>query len=226
MPHLPTAMPHTHTAMPTLTTDSHMPTTMARDLLMLSQLLRLLLMLRLTQRLTHGCTTVVFMDIMLMPHLPTAMPHTHTAMPTLTTDSHMPTTMARDLLMLSQLLRLLLMLRLTQRLTHGCTTVVFMDIMLMPHLPTAMPHTHTDMPTLTTDSHMPTTMERDQLMLSQLLRLPLMLRLTQRLTHGCTTAVFMDIMLMLHLLTAMLHTPTPMLTPTMDSHTLTTMENK
>merc|ERR1712027_19726 len=182
----------------------------------LSQLLRLLLMLRLTQRLTHGCTTAVFMAIMPMLHLPTAMPHTPTDMPTLTMDSHMLITMVRDLLMLSQLLRLPLMLKLTQRLTHGCTIAVFMATMVMLHLPT-------DMPTPTMDSHMLTTMVRDLLMLSQHLRLPLMLRPTQRLTHGCTTAVFMDTMPMLHLPTAMLHTPTLMLTPTMDSHMLTIM---
>merc|ERR1712117_367402 len=121
--------------------------------------------------------------------------------------------------MLSPLLKLLLTLRPTQRLTHGCTTAVFMDTMLMLHLPTAMPHLPTDMPTLTMDSHMLITTVRDLLMLSQLLRLPLMLRPTQRLTHGCTTAVFMDTMPMLHLPTAMPHTPTPMLIPSMDSHT-------
>merc|ERR1712027_53120 len=192
----------------------------------LSQLLRLLLMLRLTQRLTHGCTTAVFMATMPMLHLPTAMLHLPIDMPTLTMDSHMLTIMVRDLLMLSQLPRLPLMLKLTQRLTHGCTTVVFMAIMLMLHLPTAMPHTLTPMLTLTMDSHMLITMVRDLLMLSLLLRLPLMLRPTQRLTHGYTTAVFMDTTLMLHLPTAMPHTPTPMLTPTMDSHTLTTMESK
>merc|ERR1712117_363823 len=163
---------------------------------------------------------------MLMLHLPTAMPHTHTDMPTLTMDSHMLITMERDLLMPSQLLKLLLMLKLTQRLTHGCTTVDFMAIMPMLHLPTAMLHLPTDMPTLTMDSHMLTIMVRDLLMLSQLLRLPLMLRPTQRLTHGCTTVVFMATMLMLHLPTAMPHTLTPMLTPTMDSHTLTTTESK
>merc|ERR1712027_281143 len=188
----------------------------------LSQLLRLPLMLRLTQRLTHGCTTAVFMATMPMLHLPTAMPHTHTDMPTLTMDSHMLITMVRDPLMLSQLLRLLLMLRPTQRLTHGCTTVVFMATMLMLHLPTAMPHLPTDMPTLTMDSHMLITMVRDLLMLSQLLRLPLMLKPTQRLTHGCTIAVFMAIMLMIHLPTAMHHLPTDMPTLTMDSHMLIT----
>merc|ERR1712117_595106 len=176
--------------MPTLTMDSHMLITMVRDLLMPSQLLRLPLMLKLTQRLTHGCTTVVFMATMPMLHLPTAMPHTPTDMPTLTMDSHMLITMVRDLLMLSQQLRLPLMLRPTQRLTHGCITVVCMDTTLMPHLPTAMLHLPTDMPTLTMDSHMLTIMERDPLMLSQLLRLLLMLRLTQKLTHGCTTVVF------------------------------------
>merc|ERR1712117_890498 len=134
---------------------------------------------------------------MLMLHLPTAMPHTHTDMPTLTMDSHMLITMVRDLLMLSQLLRLPLMLRLTQRLTHGCTIAVFMATMPMLHLPTAMHHLPTDMPTPTMDSHMLTIMVRDLLMLSQHLRLPPMLRPTQRLTHGCTTVVFMDTMPML-----------------------------
>merc|ERR1712117_504022 len=135
------------------------------------------LMLKLTQRLTHGCTTVVFMAIMLMLHLPTAMPHLPTDMPTLTMDSHMLITMVRDLLMPS------LLLRLTQRLTHGYTTAVFMDTTLMLHLPTAMPHTPIPMLTPTMDSHTLTTTVRDLLMLSQLLRLPLMLRPTQRLTH-------------------------------------------
>merc|ERR1712178_293939 len=116
------------------------------------------------------------------------MPHTPTGMPTLTMDSHMLITMVRDLPML----------RLTQRLIHGCITVVFMAIMLMLHLPTAMLHLPTDMPTLTMDSHMLTIMVRDLPMLSQHLRLLLMLRPTRRLTHGCTTAVFMDTMLMLH----------------------------
>merc|ERR1712117_741258 len=97
------------------------------------------------------------------------------------------------------------MLRLTQRLTHGCTTVVFMATMPMLHLPTAMAHTHTDMPTLTMDSHMLTITVRDLLMLSQLPRQPLMLRPTQRLTHGCITVVFMATMPMLHSPTAMLH---------------------
>merc|ERR1712027_186177 len=161
--------------------DSHMLTITVRDLLMLSQHLRLPLMLRPTQRLTHGCTTAVFMATMPMLHLPTAMPHTPTDMPTLTMDSHMLIIMVRDLLMLSQLPRLPLMLKLTQRLTHGCTTAVFMDTMLMLHLPTAMPHLPTDMPILTMDSHMLITMVRDLLMLSQLPRLPLMLKLTQRL---------------------------------------------
>merc|ERR1711862_681106 len=87
--------------MPTMDTmDTHMPTvdtSMARDLLMLSQRPRLMLML---------C-----MDTMDMPttHTPMDMPTTDT------TDTHMPTmdtTMARDLLMLklSQRPRLMLML--------------------------------------------------------------------------------------------------------------------
>merc|ERR1719429_1014313 len=70
--------------------DTHMPTmdtTMARDLLMLSQRLRLMLML--STDTTDMLTT----------HMPMDMPTTDT------TDTHMPTmdtTMARDLLMLSQ----------------------------------------------------------------------------------------------------------------------------
>merc|ERR1711973_1055181 len=56
--------------------------------------------------------------------------------------------------------------------------------------------------------------------LSQLPRplLRLMLKLIQRLTHGCTTLDFMDMDMDT---TAMLHTPTPMSTLTMASHTLT-----
>merc|ERR1711973_56853 len=75
----------------------------------LSQLPRplLRLMLKLIQRLTHGCTTLDFMDMdtMDMLHSPTAMLHTPTPMSTLTT--HTPT-MERDLLMLSQRPRLML----------------------------------------------------------------------------------------------------------------------
>merc|ERR1712003_57377 len=78
----------------------------------LSQLLRL--MLKLTQRLTHGCCTVdtMDMDMVIMLHSPTLMLPMSTPMPTPTMDSHMPTTMARDLLMLSQRLMLMLMLML------------------------------------------------------------------------------------------------------------------
>merc|ERR1712227_566044 len=82
---------HTHMVMPTMDTmDTHMPTmdtTMARDLLMLSQRPRLMLM---------PLSSMELMDM-----LPT---HTPMVMPTMdTTDTHMPTmdtTTARDLLML------------------------------------------------------------------------------------------------------------------------------
>merc|ERR1711988_839069 len=71
----------------------------------LSQLPRPLLRLMLIQRLTHGCTTLDFMDMdmdtMDMLHSPTAMLHTPTPMSTLTMASH-TLTMARDLLMPSQ----------------------------------------------------------------------------------------------------------------------------
>merc|ERR1719471_1613423 len=102
------------------TMDTHMPTvdtSMARDLLMLSQRPRLMPML---------C-----MDTTDMPttHTPMDMPTTDT------TDTHMPTmdtTMARDLLMLSQRPRLMPML--STDTTDMPTT----------HTPT---DTHTDMPT-------------------------------------------------------------------------------
>merc|ERR1719336_1920713 len=91
---------HTPMVMPTMDTmDTHMPTmdtTTARDLLMLSQRPRLMLM------------PLSFMELMDM--LPT---HTPMVMPTMDTmDTHMPTmdtTTARDLLMLSQRPRLMLM---------------------------------------------------------------------------------------------------------------------
>merc|ERR1712029_803491 len=103
--------------------DTHMPTmdtTMARDLLMLSQRPRLMLMLSMDT-----------MD-MLPTHTPMVMPTTDT------TDTHMPTmdtTTARDLLMLKlgQRPRLILMLS--------------MDTMDMP---THMPMDITDMPTMDT----------------------------------------------------------------------------
>merc|ERR1712112_530211 len=104
---------------------------------------------------------------------------------------------------LSQLPRPLL--RLIQRLTHGCTTLDFMDMdmdtMDMLHSPTAMLHTPTLMSTLTMASHM-LTMERDLLMLSQ----RQMLRLTQlssTATSDILTLMVMD-------------------TDILDSHTLTT----
>merc|ERR1719270_2614354 len=114
--------------MPTMdTTDTHMPTTVMptteRDLLMLKP------MLMLTMD-THMLTV--------------------TDMPTMdTTDTHMPTTvttMARDLLMLSQ------------------------RLMLMPSMETMDMDITSVMPTMdTTDTHMPTTVmpttERDLLML-------------------------------------------------------------
>merc|ERR1712012_866779 len=113
--------------MPTMDTmDTHMPTmgtTMARDLLMLSQRPRLMLMLSMDT-----------MD-MLPTHTPMVMPTTDT------TDTHLPTmdtTTARDLLMLklSQRPRLMLMLS--------------MDTMDMP---THTPMDITDMPTMdTTDT--------------------------------------------------------------------------
>merc|ERR1712121_447730 len=90
MLHSPTLMLPMSTPMPTPTMDSHMLTTMARDLLMLSQRLMLMLML--------GMDTTVT-DLMDM----------------LDTTDHTDTgdTMARDLLMLSQRLMLMLMLMLT-----------------------------------------------------------------------------------------------------------------
>merc|ERR1712221_20496 len=77
----------------------------------LSQLPRPLLRLMGIQRLTHGCTTLDFMDMdmdtMDMLHSSTAMLHTPTPMSTLTMASH-TLTMARDLLMPSQRPRLML----------------------------------------------------------------------------------------------------------------------
>merc|ERR1712012_306158 len=120
---------HTPMVMPTMDTmDTHMPTmdtTTARDLLMLSQRPRLMLM---------PLSSMELMD-MLPTHTPMVMPTTDTM------DTHMPTmdtTTARDLLMLklSQRPRLMLMLS--------------MDTMDMP---THTPMDITDMPTMdTTDT--------------------------------------------------------------------------
>merc|ERR1712025_1161989 len=99
--------------------------TTARDLLMLSQRPRLMLM---------PLSSMELMD-MLPTHTPMVMPTTDT------TDTHMPTmdtTTARDLLMLKQSQRPRLMLMLS------------MDTMDMP---THMPMDTTDMPTMdTTDT--------------------------------------------------------------------------
>merc|ERR1711973_952858 len=120
----------------------------------LSQLPRPLLRLMLIQRLTHGCTTLDFMDMdmdtMDMLHSPTAMLHTPTPMSTLTMASH-TLTMARDLLM--------------PRLTLLSSTAIT-DILTLMVMDTDMLDSHT----LTT--HTPT-MERDLLMLSQRPRLML-----------------------------------------------------
>merc|ERR1711868_246814 len=128
----------------------------------LSQLLRL--MPKLTQRLTHGCCTVDTMDMDMdtMLHSPTLMLPMSTPMPTPTMDSHMPTTMARDLLMLSQRLMLMLMLML------GMDTTVT-DLMDM--LDTT---DHTDTEPMDMDTHTDMdTMVRDLLMLSLSQRLML-----------------------------------------------------
>merc|ERR1739849_1852 len=113
------------------------------------------LMLKLIQRLTHGCTTLDFMDMdmdtMDMLHSPTAMLHTPTPMSTLTMASH-TLTMARDLLMPSQ--------RPMQRLTLLSSTAIT-DILTLMVMDTDMLDSHT----LTT--HTPT-MERDLLMLSHI----------------------------------------------------------
>merc|ERR1719356_1555314 len=109
---------HTPMDMPTMDTmDTHMLTTditMARDLLMLSQRPRLMLML---------LSSTELMDM-----LPTHMPTDMLTMDTM--DTHMLTTditMARDLLMLSQRPRLMLMLTLT--LTTDTTDMLTMDTM-------------------------------------------------------------------------------------------------
>merc|ERR1712233_152491 len=98
-----------------------MDITMARDLLMLSQRPRLMLLLSSTE---------------LMDMLPTHMPTDMLTMDTM--DTHMLTmdiTMARDLLMLSQRPRLMLILTLTTDTTD---------------MPTHMPMDTTDMPTTDT----------------------------------------------------------------------------
>merc|ERR1712112_641839 len=132
--------------MPTMDTmDTHMPTmdmlTMARDLLMPSQ--RLMLMLS--------------MDTMVMEHT--------SVMPTMdmdTMDTHMPTmdwlTMARDLLMLSQ--RLMLMLSMDTMVTDITSVMPTMDT-TDTHMPMVM-----DMPTAdTTDTH--TLTDRESKMLTK-----------------------------------------------------------
>merc|ERR1712227_820034 len=109
--------------MPTMDSmDTHMPTvdtTMARDLLMLSQRLRLMLMLSMD-------TTD-----MLTTHMPIHMPT-------------MDTTMARDLLMLSQRPRLMPML--STDTTDMPTTHTPMDT-ITDTLTMVTTDTHTDMPT-------------------------------------------------------------------------------
>merc|ERR1719439_133471 len=103
-------------------------------------------MLRLTPRLTHGCTTTVLamlptltdMVIMVWAIGMPMLDITRTPMATMVTPTLI---MARDLLMLSPPLRL--MLRLAPRLTHGCTTTVLamlptltdMAIMVLAMLP-------------------------------------------------------------------------------------------
>merc|ERR1711902_86776 len=129
--------------MPTMDTmDTHMLTmdiTMARDLLMLSQRPRLMLML---------LSSTELMDM-----LPTHMPTDMLTMDTM--DTHMGTTditMARDLLMLSQRPRL--MLTLTTDTTD---------------MPTHMPMDTTDMPTTdTTDMPAHTVMLTGDKMLQEL----------------------------------------------------------
>merc|ERR1712025_842585 len=112
----------------------------------LSQLLRplLRLMLKLTQRLTHGCTTldldITVLDTMDMLHSPTAMPHTPTLTPMPTMASH-TLTMARDPLMLSQrpMLRLILpsSTALTDTPTHMDMDTDMVDFHPpAPHMPT------------------------------------------------------------------------------------------
>merc|ERR1719328_922807 len=108
-----------------------MDITMARDLLMLSQRPRLMLMLLSSTELMDMLPTHMPMDMLTMD----------------TTDTHMLTTditMARDLLMLSQRPRLMLMLTLTTDTTD---------------MPTHMPMDTTDMPTTdTTDMPVHTVM--------------------------------------------------------------------
>merc|ERR1712109_236406 len=110
--------------------------TMARDLLMLSQRPRLKLI---------QLSSMVLMD-MVLTHMPMVLD-----MPTMDTDTDMPThmpmdtTMARDLLMLSQRLRLMLML--STDTTDMPTTHMPMDTTDMPTTDTMDMPAHTDMPT-------------------------------------------------------------------------------
>merc|ERR1712025_751580 len=159
----------------------------------LSQLPRppLRLMLKLTQKLTHGCTTLdldtTVLDTMDMPHSPTAMPHTPTLTPMPTMASHTLIT-ARDPLMLSQKP----MLRLIQPSSTALTdTPTHMD----------MDTDMVDFHTLTT--HMPT-MERDLLMLRP--------KLTQRpmLTPISSMVDITDLTLIMLVTT---HTPMDIHTP-------------
>merc|ERR1719414_1163957 len=159
----------------------------------LSQLLRppLRLMLKLTQRLTHGCTTldldITVLDTMDMPHSPTAMPHTPTLTPMPTTASH-TLTMARDPLMPSQRPMLMLTPLSSTALTD---TPTHMD------MDTDMADFHT----LTT--HMPT-MERDLLMLRP--------KLTQRpMLIPISSMVDTTDLTLIMLVTT--HTPTDIHTP-------------
>merc|ERR1712193_384603 len=141
-------------------------------------------MLKLIQRLTHGCTTLDFMD---MDMDTMDMLHSPTPMSTLTMASH-TLTMARDLLMPSQ--------RPMQRLTLLSSTAIT-DILTLMVMDTDMLDSHT----LTT--HTPT-MERDLLMLSQ--RPRLMLKLTHIFSMVDTT----DLTLIMPDTT---HTPTDTHTP-------------
>merc|ERR1711974_403476 len=107
--------------------------TMARDLLMLSQRPRLMLMLSMDT--TDMPTTHMPMDTTDMPTTDTMDMPTHTPMDTI---------MARDLLMLSQRLRLMLML--STDTTDMPTTHMPMDTTDMPTTDTMDMPAHTDMP--------------------------------------------------------------------------------
>merc|ERR1712227_1122459 len=143
------------THMPMVDMDTHMPTelTTERDLLMLSQRLRLMPLS--SMELTDMVDTVLVMP-------DTDMELTH--MPMVDTDTHMPTelTTERDLLMPSQRLRLMLLS--STELTDMVDTVL-----VMPDTDMELPH----MPMVDTDTHMPMelTTERDLLMPSQRLML-------------------------------------------------------